>query len=242
MQQLSAPSGCQHLPVMPQLPCLQNARQQSKRGMAALRQCPLLEAPIPGTTEPKSPGRTSGHRHQQSITACYNLAFTCHEPPLLPRLYLMDVLPGATAELREMTNSKCQHYRVDGSGAGTALSPHVPECVAGWKSWQVPPPQEVTQSPTHPRHAWNEVVSHEQIPEHHPNFLPGLSAQGGESESRLATVPGDGRLSPRTRESPSTQEGWLNSDTAWEEHEWDVQFAVCRDATGYLCAAPRGEK
>lgn len=51
MQQLPAPSGAlgwQRLLAVPQLPCLQNARQRSKRGTAALWQRPLLRGLIPG--------------------------------------------------------------------------------------------------------------------------------------------------------------------------------------------------
>lgn len=64
------------------------------------------------------------------------------------------------------------------------------------------------------------MVSHEQILEHHPNFLPGLCAQGGESESRA----GLDRASPGDGDSSDSQE---------------AQFSSCRKSLdGLSCLSP----
>lgn len=83
------------------------------------------------------------------------------------------------------------------------------------------------------------MVSHEQILEHHPNFLPELSEQGGERESRagLVAVPGDGNSSvPR--------EVWLNSAPALKNLDGvsclsPSQFVMRLWIT--LCCSKRGE-
>lgn len=206
MQQLPAPSGAlcwQRLLAMPQLPCCKTHVSEVNRGLLRSGSALFYRVSVQGS---RSQRAQAGHSSSSSKHHCL----------LQPVSYtLLNIPPTRSVPhgcffCGKLQSSGGQRVAPGPSTTGWAGAAQSQDSVAVNLSVHSrleapggsPPPQVVTQSPTHLRHAWNEVVSHEQILEHHPNFLPGLSAQGGESESRAGHHPRGWTPLPMRRGEP----------------------------------------